>query len=600
MRCLGIGQNILMVYKFVAYRYLISPTSLMLIKEVNKNFLLPIELDEQKQEIFENLYTDLELLKQTDSKKTIYENTFNPTSEFGRELLDKWCKYYTTNTSFLKDSQRLYKSVDKSKLLPPTPATAKCWKNWTDIKTMDNFIETYQYIEWEKLEFLNKSELFLGLLTFYQTISPILSLFAPIILLIIPFLILKVLKKPITVEEYVLVLKQQLDKHSMGQLFTRFDSLSWGQRIYLTMCCGMYVYQIYQNGLACYHFYLNTSKINQTFRSLKTYLEHTKTQMKNYLALIKPLKSYDAYEDYIKNKLEEIEKLAAVIDSIPLTTLNPQKFASMGKIMKEFYLLQTNPEVQNLLLFTFGFNGYIESIQGVSKNIKLRKINRIKIKKDNKVKLHFKNAFHPCITDTVSNTVDMSNNIIITGPNAAGKTTLLKTTAINVLLAQQIGYGYHQGGYITPFHFIHCYLNIPDTNARDSLFQAEARRCGNILEYIKKHPGEKHFCIFDELYSGTNPYEAIATAYGYLNFISDNPNIRFMLTTHYIRLCKLFIKHDKVINYNMETTIKDYIPEYSYKMVKGISKVKGGITVLKQLNYPIEILDEANRIINKL
>jgi len=573
----------------------------MLIKEINKNFLLPIEFDEQKQEIFENLYADLELLKQTDSNKTIYNKTFRPSSKMGHELLAKWCKYYTTNTEFLKDSQQLYKSVSKSHLLPTKPIIEKCWENWIDIKTMDNFIEKFQYIEWEKLEFLNKSEMFLAILTFYQTISPLLSLLAPIILLIIPFLILKVLKKPITIEEYVQVLKQQLDKHSMGQLFTRFDSLSWGQRIYLIMCCGMYVYQIYQNGLACYHFYLNTKQINQTFRSLKLYLEYTTSQMKTYIILIKPLKSYTAYKDYINNKLEQIEKLSDIINHIPLTTLNPQKFASMGKIMKEFYILQTNPEIQNLLLFTFGFNGYIESIQGVSTNIKLQQINKIKIKKSKKVKLHIKNAYHPCISDNiVGNTVDMSNNIIITGPNAAGKTTLLKTTVINVLLAQQIGYGFHQGGYITPFHSIHCYLNIPDTNARDSLFQAEARRCVDILKYIKQHKNEKHFCIFDELYSGTNPYEAVATAYSYLDFITENPNIRFMLTTHYIRLCKLFRKHKQVVNYNMETEIKDYIPEYSYKMVKGVSKIKGGIMVLKQLNYPTKILDEANRIINKL
>jgi hypothetical protein len=573
----------------------------MLIKEINKKFLLPIEFDKQKQEIFKNLYTDLELLTQTDSKKTIYETTFRPSSKIGYELLSKWSKYYTTNTVFLKDSQKLYKSVDKGKLLLPSQEIEKCWDNWTDLKTMDNFTETFQYIEWEKLEFLNKSEMFLAVLTFYQTISPVLSLLAPIILLIIPFLILKVLKKPISVEEYVIVLKQQLDKHSMGQLFTRFDSLAWGQRIYLMMCCGMYVYQIYQNGLACYHFYLNTKQINQTFRTLKLYLEHTKSQMKNYVALIKPLKSYNTYRDYIENNLEQVEKLSTVINSIPLTTLNPQKFASMGKIMKEFYSLQTSPDIQDLLLFTFGFNGYIESIQGVSTNIRLKNINKIKIKKSKTVKLCIKNAYHPCISDNiVANTVDLSNNIIITGPNAAGKTTLLKTTVINVLLAQQIGYGYHQGGSITPFHSIHCYLNIPDTNARDSLFQAEARRCGDILKYIELHKHQKHFCIFDELYSGTNPYEAVATAYGYLNFIANNPNIRFVLTTHYIRLCKLFKKHDQVINCNMETTITDYIPTYSYKMINGISKTKGGITVLKQLDYPTEILDEATRIINKL
>ena len=217
----------------------------MLIKEINKNFLLPIEFDKQKREIFKNLYEDLELLKQTNNEESVYRKTFLPKSEAGAELLDKWCKYYTTNIDFLKDSQKLYKTLHTKKLQPHSPIIHDCWEKWHSIKIMDNFIEKFQYLEWEKLEFLNKSEVFLAVLTFYQSISPVLSLLAPIILLLIPFLILKVLKRPITLSEYIRVLLQQLDKHSMGQLFTRFDSLSWGQRVYLMMCCGMYIYQIY-------------------------------------------------------------------------------------------------------------------------------------------------------------------------------------------------------------------------------------------------------------------------------------------------------------------------------------------------------------------
>jgi len=573
----------------------------MLIKEINKKFLLPIEFDSQKKEIFKNLYEDLELLKQTNSEESVYEKTFQTKSPAGKELLNKWCKYYTTNKDFLTDSQNLYKKLHTMKLEKQPAIVQDCWDKWNSIKTMDNFIEKFQYLEWEKLEFLNKSEIFLAVLTFYQSVSPVLSLLAPVILLLIPFLILKVLKRPITISEYIRVLMQQLDKHSMGQLFTRFDSLSWGQRVYLMMCCGMYVYQIYQNAMSCYHFYINTKQINKTFKSFKNYLEYTKNQMNKYLSAIKTCSSYSKYREYITSNLEKVEKLYEIINSIPLTSLNPYKFASMGKIMKEFYLLQSSPQVEDLLLFTFGFHGYIEAIQGVSKNVTSKKINKVKFSKSKSVKLKIKDAYHPCITnDIVTNTVDMSNNKIITGPNAAGKTTLLKTTVINVLLAQQIGYGFCKSGTLTPFDYIHCYLNIPDTNARDSLFQAEARRCSNILKFIDQHKKSKHFCIFDELFSGTNPYEAVATAFGYLNYISKNNNIRFMLTTHYIRLCKLFKKTKNIENANMETKLINDIPNYSYKIIKGISKIKGGIMVLKQLDYPDKIIAEANDIIKKL
>ena len=50
----------------------------------------------------------------------------------------------------------------------------------------------------------------------------------------------------------------------------------------------------------------------------------------------------------------------------------------------------------------------------------------------------------------------------------------------------------------------------------------------------------------------------------------------------------------------METKLIDDEPQYSYKIVKGISKIKGGIMVLKQLNYPNKIVSEASQIINDL
>ena len=78
---------------------------------------------------------------------------------------------------------------------------------------------------------------------------------------------------------------------------------------------------------------------------------------------------------------------------------------------------------------------------------------------------------------------------------------------------------------MTPFDHIHCYLNIPDTSSRDSLFQAEARRCLEILTKIKDNEDKKHFCIFDELFSGTNPYEAISSAKSYLTHISKSDKI---------------------------------------------------------------------------
>jgi len=194
----------------------------------------------------------------------------------------------------------------------------------------------------------------------------------------------------------------------------------------------------------------------------------------------------------------------------------------------------------------------------------------------------------------------LKKNIILTGPNAAGKTTLLKSSIINLLLIQQLGYGYFKSALVTPFDYIHSYINIPDTSSRDSLFQAEARRCKEIINVVKNNPKASHFCIFDELYSGTNPHEAISSAYSYLLYLSKSKKIKFILTTHFTRLCGLLEKHKNIINNHMKTTIIDSIPQYSYKMTKGISDIKGGLCVLEQLQYPREILNDANNILKQM
>jgi DNA mismatch repair protein MutS len=184
--------------------------------------------------------------------------------------------------------------------------------------------------------------------------------------------------------------------------------------------------------------------------------------------------------------------------------------------------------------------------------------------------------------------------MIITGPNASGKTTTLKTALINILLSQQIGYGCFDSLILYPYDNIHCYLNIPDTSGRDSLFQAEARRCKEIIDCIDDHNEQTHFCIFDELYSGTNPEEAVSSAFAFMDYIVKYKNVTCLLTTHYIKLCKKLLKNKMIKNYHMKTLKKNDQFEYTYQLNEGISKIKGGLKVLYDMKYPKEILDLAN------
>jgi DNA mismatch repair ATPase MutS len=101
--------------------------------------------------------------------------------------------------------------------------------------------------------------------------------------------------------------------------------------------------------------------------------------------------------------------------------------------------------------------------------------------------------------------------------------------------------------------------------------------------------------VFDELYSGTNPDEAIASAKSFMEYIVKNKNVSCMLTTHFVKVCKKLKKNERIANYHMETvpgTETDYKKLiYKYKLKLGISEIKGGFSVLSEMNYPKEILD---------
>jgi DNA mismatch repair ATPase MutS len=71
-------------------------------------------------------------------------------------------------------------------------------------------------------------------------------------------------------------------------------------------------------------------------------------------------------------------------------------------------------------------------------------------------------------------------------------------------------------------------------------------------------------------------------------------NVTCLLTTHYIKLCNKLSKNKRIQNYNMRTNKNSNGFQYTYLLEKGISKIKGGLQVLKDMNYPKEILDNTN------
>jgi len=220
---------------------------------------------------------------------------------------------------------------------------------------------------------------------------------------------------------------------------------------------------------------------------------------------------------------------------------NYTTFQDMGKILSLFYELHVSAELDAVLHYSFGLHGYLDCLEGLQQNLREKKMHFATLVAGKKTKKNrMKGAYYACLKDQphVCNTVEFKKNILLTGPNASGKTTILKSTLINVLMTQQFGCGFYESARMAPFRHLHCYLNIPDTSGRDSLFQAEARRCKEIIDAVRDHPEETHLCVLDEIYSGTNPEEAEMSAVSFVQYLHAFKKVSILLTTHFVKVCK--------------------------------------------------------------
>ena len=567
------------------------------ISEMNDYFKVPIFYNDKKVKIKQNITNDLELVQTIDASgcQPIYNYFFNNDNDLSNKLIEQVSEYYTTDVTFITDNQELlkeYKKTDK-KYTDYSPNYTNILEIWNEIKCETDFKEKYYYIEWPMLEFLNKSEHFLQFMSLYNLASPVISLLIPVLILIVPFFVIKMKGLDLTVSEYVDVLKILAQSHAIGKLFTQFNEVSLNEKIYLLISAAFYVFSIYQNVTVCLKFHSNMIKIHNHFNEINNYLDYTIKTMDNYLSYSTNLSSQNEFNIVLREKkkfLEDLRKKFSHITEYKLTSI--RKLQEIGHILKYFYELHDDKVYNDAIMYSFGFNGYVDCLEGLIINIEERKINFAAFIKDKK-KTVFKNSYYAPLKDKnpVKNTIKFKKNIIITGPNASGKTTTLKTTLINILFTQQFGCGFYESAQLSPFKYVHCYLNIPDTSGRDSLFQAEARRCKDILDIVKTNEEERHFCVFDELYSGTNPDEAVTSATAFMNYLIKNQNVYCLLTTHFIKVCKNLKKNKNILNCHMVTEKINNKLLYRYKLVEGISEVKGGITVLTEMNYPKEIID---------
>jgi energy-coupling factor transporter ATP-binding protein EcfA2 len=302
-------------------------------------------------------------------------------------------------------------------------------------------------------------------------------------------------------------------------------------------------------------------------------------------ASISKYKTYTNFYHEIEKNKNSMKQLLSRFNLILPYENTLAKISQLGILMSLYYDIYYNETYHKTFMFSIYLNQYDKDITSLSQLCKNKMIHKCKYGNTTKINQMY---YLPHINDNpVKNNISLETNILITGPNASGKTTLLKSALINVLMSQQFGYGCYKNAKIKIYDMFHSYLNIPDTSGRDSLFQAEARRCKDILECIHDNQDKTHLCIFDEIYSGTNPNDAVLCANLYLKGMNYyKKSVDYVLTTHYIQLCENFQKESLVKNLKMNVTVSEDDIQYLYSIVPGISYIHGGKHILKNLNYP--------------
>lgn len=542
-------------------------------------FKLPVEYN-KNMKLSSHIINDLELLKLNESegfdKNSIFGSLFKVDNIMTQNALVKMTSFYSYDKHYLKDTQEVIK---KYKTDCKRVDLDDVYSKWNEIKTTKNFKDIYNYCSWNALDFLNNNDTSLQFITIYTLISPVLSLFIPIIGLIIPFFIIKLKGSSITSTEYFSILKHVLKNHSLGRAMVSFDG-DMNKKIYTLLSVGFYFFSVYQNIMICIRFVQNFRKIHEYLFLMRNYLELVLEKMDFFGKVIIKYKSYIGFYNDMTHHSSVLKKVLVNLKSIHPVKLSFAKINQLGTVMNYFYQFYNNKEYDASFTYSFECLGFLDNLESLSSR-SMTKCNFAK-------RTSIKKMVYPALIDSksVKNDITLKKNIIITGPNASGKTTILKSTLINIILSQQYGYGCYESADIKLYKYLHCYLNIPDTSGRDSLFQAEARRCKEIIDCIKSNKGN-HFCIFDELYSGTNPEEAVLSANAFMNYLNKRADC--LLTTHYIKLCSMIKNMD---NFKMETIEKDNKLTYTYNFVPGISEVKGGIKILNDMNFPEEILND--------
>ncbi len=198
-------------------------------------------------------------------------------------------------------------------------------------------------------------------------------------------------------------------------------------------------------------------------------------------------------------------------------------------------------------------------------------------------------TYHPLLSEAVMNDVTWTHNTLVTGSNASGKSTYVKSVAINCILAQTIQTAVAETFTMVPGHVITSMAVEDDLFEGDSYFVAEIKSIKRLLDTVATK--QRCYCFVDEILKGTNTVERIASSASIIHWLRAYPSLAFV-ATHDIELTEILKNDCRNIHFSEQVTEDDGI-SFDYKVKSGPALSRNAIALLKVMGYPETIVQDA-------
>ena len=204
--------------------------------------------------------------------------------------------------------------------------------------------------------------------------------------------------------------------------------------------------------------------------------------------------------------------------------------------------------------------------------------------------LHMEEGYHPLLSEPVKNSISAERGVLLTGSNASGKSTFLKTVAVNAIFAQTI-HTCVADKFRSAFYHVYSSMALrDDLAAGESYYIVEIKALKRILDAAQT--GGRVLCFVDEVLRGTNTVERIAASAQVLKSLCASHIICFA-ATHDIELTKL-LEYD-YDNYHFSEEVKENDVVFDYKLQSGEATTRNAIRLLELMGYNSEIIEKAYR-----